>query len=105
MFDHSEVVGAAPVGNCILILDLTPSFNELGKDGCKTRRELFKFWDSVHLILETLQYIRHNQQQMYWSLQVKSDDVAINIDVLVQERCNSIANALELHLSCTNSSI
>ena len=26
------------------------------------------------------------------------------IDGLVQERCNSIANALELRLSCTNSS-
>ena len=24
------------------------------------------------------------------------------IDELVQERCNSIVNALELHLSCTN---
>ena len=28
-----------------------------------------------------------------------------NIDRLVQERCNSIANALELRLSCTNPSI
>ena len=28
-----------------------------------------------------------------------------NIDGLVQERRNSIANALELHLSCTNPSI
>ena len=27
------------------------------------------------------------------------------IDVLVQERCNSIADALELHLSCTKPSI
>ena len=33
-------------------------------------------------------------------------DTAINyIDGLVQERRNSIANALELRLSCTNSSI
>ena len=29
----------------------------------------------------------------------------LDIDGLVQERCNSIANALELHLSCTNPSI
>ena len=29
----------------------------------------------------------------------------LHIDGLVQERCNSIANALELHLSCTNPSI
>ena len=32
-------------------------------------------------------------------------DVSVHIDVLMQERCNSIANALELHLSCTNPSI
>ena len=31
--------------------------------------------------------------------------VSCIIEGLVQERCNSIANALELHLSCTNSSI
>ena len=35
-----------------------------------------------------------------------SDSVTVvlqyHIDGLVQERCNSIANALELHLSCTN---
>ena len=29
----------------------------------------------------------------------------LHINGLVQERCNSIANALELHLSCTNPSI
>ena len=29
----------------------------------------------------------------------------LDIDGLVQERCNSIVNALELHLSCTNPSI
>ena len=29
----------------------------------------------------------------------------IHIDGLVQERCNSIANAMELHLSCINPSI
>ena len=28
-----------------------------------------------------------------------------HIDELVQERCNYIANALKLHLSCTNPSI
>ena len=30
------------------------------------------------------------------------DNYIYNFNVLVQERCNSIANALELHLSCTN---
>ena len=40
--------------NYIFILDLTHSFNGLGKDNFKTRRESFNFWDLVQLILETL---------------------------------------------------
>ena len=42
--------------NYIFILYLTPGFNRLGKDKCKTRRESFKFWDMVRLILESLRY-------------------------------------------------
>ena len=42
--------------NYIFILDLTPTFSGLGKDNGKTRRETFKFWDLVQLILEVLQY-------------------------------------------------
>ena len=38
--DHSDVVGASPVG--------------LGKDNYKMRREAFEFLDLVRLILETL---------------------------------------------------
>ena len=30
------------------------------------------------------------------------ENYILKIDGLVQERCNSIAKALELHLSCTN---
>ena len=41
----------------IFILYLTPGFNRLGKDECKTRRESFKFWDLVCLILEILWYL------------------------------------------------
>ena len=61
--DHSDVVGATPVGanksysDYILILDLTPGFDGLsGKDKCKMRQETFKFWDLVRLILETRLY-------------------------------------------------
>ena len=57
--DHSDVVGASPVGaafNHIFRFDLTPGFNGLGNDNCKMRRESFKFWGLVHLILEILQY-------------------------------------------------
>ena len=52
---YSDVVGAAPSvlrSNNIFIFDLTLSFNGLGKDNCKTRRETFnKFWHLVGLIL------------------------------------------------------
>ena len=43
--DHSDVVGASPV----FILNLTPGFNGLAKDNCKTRREIFVFLDWVRL--------------------------------------------------------
>ena len=58
--DNSDVVGASPVGACsnyIFIIDLTLGFSGLGTDNCKTRRESFKFWHLVRLILETLRYI------------------------------------------------
>ena len=38
--------------NYIFILDLTPCFNILHQDNCKPRRETYKFWDLVRLILE-----------------------------------------------------
>ena len=57
LVDHSDVVGASPVGpapTTSFILDLTPGVNGLGKDNWKTRRESLKFWDLVWLILEIL---------------------------------------------------
>ena len=41
----------------IFILNLTSGFNGLGKDNYQMRRETFKSWDLVRLILETLRYI------------------------------------------------
>ena len=38
--DHTDVVGAGPTGD-IFILDLTPGFNGLDKDNCKTVLETF----------------------------------------------------------------
>ena len=59
--DHSDVVGASPVGgrcsNYIFILDLTPGFKGLDKDNYKIRRETFRFWDLVWILLEFWQYI------------------------------------------------
>ena len=58
LVDHSDVVGASPVGTAptdIFILDLTPGFSGIGRDNCKTRWESFEFCDLVQLILEILQ--------------------------------------------------
>ena len=41
-------VGAAPITSSFSTFGL----NGLGKDNCKTRRETFKFWNLVQLILE-----------------------------------------------------
>ena len=50
--DNSDVVGASPVGAApTTSFGLTPVFNRLRKDNCNTRRETFKFWDLVRLIL------------------------------------------------------
>ena len=42
--------------NYVFIFHLTLGFNILCKDNCKPRRETFKFWDLVLLILEILRY-------------------------------------------------
>ena len=54
--DHSDVVGASPIGaapHYIFLLDLTSGFKGLGKDSHKTIWESVKCWDLVRLILET----------------------------------------------------
>ena len=38
--------------NYIFILNLSPGFNGLYRDKCKTRRETFQFWDLVPMILK-----------------------------------------------------
>ena len=50
--------------NYIFIIDLTPDFNGLGKDNCKTRRESFNFCDSLGLILIILRYIHSKQPSL-----------------------------------------
>ena len=60
MFDHSDVVGASPVGaapTTSSFSTVTPGFIGMGKDNCKTRGGAFKFGDLVHLILEILRYV------------------------------------------------
>ena len=71
--------------NYILILDLTPGFNGLGKNNCKTRWlrwETFKCYDLVHLILEVMTFVL---SLLYWqplmsgtpALPVPVDDVPL----------------------------
>ena len=43
--------------NYIFIFNLTLGFNALGKDKCKIRQGIFKFWDLVWLILEVWWYV------------------------------------------------
>ena len=56
--DHSEVVWdiSRRCSNYIFILHFTLDFNILYKDNRKPRRETFKFYDLVRLILEILRY-------------------------------------------------
>ena len=48
--------GCRCCSNYIFILDLTPGFNIMHKDNCKTRWETFKLEDLVRLILEIWWY-------------------------------------------------
>ena len=51
--------------NYIFIGDLTPGFDGLGKDNCKTRQETFKFWDLVRLIVRRAGLLL-SQQDFEW---------------------------------------
>ena len=59
IIDHSDVIGASPDGaapTTSSFLDLTPGFNGLGRDNCKTRRETVKCCNLVQLKLEIWQW-------------------------------------------------
>ena len=57
------------------------------------------WWKNVLKIILVIFFLRYNIVVIWIGI------YGYHIDGLVQERCNSIANALELQLSCTNSSI
>ena len=54
--DHSDVVGASPVGAAPTTSSFSTGFIGLGKDNCQTRQETIKFGDLVRLILDILWY-------------------------------------------------
>ena len=60
-----------------LHIDLTPGFNGLGKDNCKTRRETFKFWDLVNFISDgtfglTVHVVDGAYIQQFWGQCINS---------------------------------
>ena len=59
--DHSDVVGASPVGaaptTSSFSTHLTLGFNILCKGNCKPRRGTFKFGDLVRLMFDILRYL------------------------------------------------
>ena len=52
IIDPSDVVGASPVGAAPTTSSLSTWLQWIGKDNCKTRREPFKFWDLMRLVLD-----------------------------------------------------
>ena len=82
----------------------------IGQDKCKMRRESFKFWDLVRLILQVLRYddlLRYEVSYLEGSGTLAVTEPAYlllrHFEGLVQERSNSIANALT-HRFCTGKS-
>ena len=70
---QSDVVGASRCRRCsnyIFILNLTPGFNGLGKDNCKTSRETLMFGDWVRLILENWRYINKKTYEQKQKTQI-----------------------------------
>ena len=60
LVDHSDVCWSIICRRCsnhIFILDLTPGFNGLDKDNCKTRRETFKFWELMRYVIFMYHYL------------------------------------------------
>ena len=67
--------------NYIFILYLTPSFNGLDKDSCKTRRETLSFGDLVRLILEVWRCGRQIKSLLLiWLHGTSCKDIRIDID-------------------------
>ena len=60
--------------NYNFILNLTPGFNGLDKDKCKTRQKTFKFWDLMCLILEVSRQVPGSQNHVFstsWELSIQ----------------------------------
>ena len=89
LVDHSDVVGALPVGAASTASSFTtspgtPGYNGLSKYNCKTRPESFEFFNLVCLILEVLQYISISEHQgmgRHILLETKTSKILFWIDM------------------------
>ena len=59
-------------------------------------------WNVVYIFIHTFGLLLKYRLLLFKILVLFWNNFISYFDELVQERCNSIANALELHLSCTN---
>ena len=81
-----------PQTHCSFKLKIQKAWNKIKRCSCSCiEMEMSSFW----------QFFHHGLHKMTTSSAASKE----HVDGLVQERCNSIAKALELHLSCTNPSI
>ena len=80
----SWVIACRRCSNYIFILNLIHGFNRLGKDNCKTRRETFKFWDLVPLILEI--YIWRYSQTIFLQNNCVSRDPQIFAYIIIYHK-------------------
>ena len=83
--DHSDAYRRC--SNYIFILDLTPGFDGLEKDNCKTRRETFEFWYLVQLLLEISRYVIY-----IWRWFVRFDCSQSNDPILSQRSYGRIVH-------------
>ena len=100
------------------MIDLTIGFSGLGTDSCKTRRESFKFWHLVRLILETLRYIAtstflglqrdgYSMRQVYRLILWRHDITSTphgNISQLMSLKCDTDIIGDGRRLSCSRCS-
>ena len=103
--DHSDVVGASPVGAVPTTSSFSTGFKGFDKNSRKTVRGSFKCWDLVRLKLETWGYTSRSLSGKLWCLQHSCVGATIaylwTSDGLVQGCSNSSALAMGLQPSCT----
>ena len=79
--DHSDVVGASPIGAAPTTSSC--GFNGLGKNNCKTRPETFMFGDWVRLIIENWWYTDN----------IAHSHIVMSTLIVFVENCHTVAKS------------